>query len=72
MHRSSGPVEIGGGEFGSQTVDTIRPSLEFIDFAVSSLRRLGSFLDIDFELVSDADSASFAFSLILKLILARA
>ena len=61
LHRSSGPVEIGGGEFGSQIIDTIRPSVEFIDFAVSSLRRLGSFLDIDFELVSDVDSASFAF-----------
>ena len=61
LHRLSGPVEIGGGEFGIQIIDAIRPSVEFIDFAVSSLSRLGSFLDIDFELVSDVESASFAF-----------
>ena len=61
LHGLSGPVEVGGGEFGSQVISAIEPTDEFSSFVVDSLARLGSFLAVDFRRVSLLDDASFAY-----------
>ena len=49
IHTSPHPIEVGGGLYGSQTILPMRISASDEDFLVSTIERLDSFIDLDFE-----------------------
>ena len=62
IHTSSEPVEIGGGPFGRQTIHPLAITPADEEFLVSSIERLDSLIDLDFErtwLPSEAASRYF-------------
>ena len=52
LFNSGGPVEIGGGNFGRQTIQSIEINQDFESFLVNSLERLDHIIDLDFEISS--------------------
>ncbi|MHA3960281.1 hypothetical protein [Synechococcus sp. LTW-G] len=52
LFTAGGPVEIGGGNFGSQTIQSIQINQDFESFLSSSLERLDQIIDLDFEITS--------------------
>ena len=49
IHSSSEPVEIGGGPYGNQTIHPLHISSDDEEFLISSISRLDSLIDLDFE-----------------------
>ena len=57
IHTSPHPIEVGGGLYGSQTILPMRISASDEDFLVSTIERLDSFIDLDFERTFQASAA---------------
>ena len=49
VHETPGLVDIGGGPYGSQSINTLELSTSDVEFLVSSIERLDSLIDLDFE-----------------------
>ena len=49
IHTSSAPILVGGGPYGSQTIDPLQISSSDEEFLVHSIERLDSLIDLDFE-----------------------
>jgi len=52
LNLSGGPVSVGGGPYGSQTIQTLSISPELQSFLKSTISRLDSLIDLDFEMVN--------------------
>jgi hypothetical protein len=52
LNLSSGPVAVGGGPYGAQTIQTLSISPELQSFLKSTITRLDSLIDLDFEMVN--------------------
>ena len=57
IHTSADPIEIGGGPYGSQTILPMQISASDEEFLVSSIERLDSLIDLDFERTFRASAA---------------
>lgn len=57
LHRSSGPVEVSGAEFGPQTIQTQAMADDLADFLRTSLAALDAALDLDLRFVDRPEQA---------------
>ncbi|NDC34652.1 MAG: DUF4214 domain-containing protein [Synechococcaceae bacterium WB9_2_112] len=52
VNATGGPVSVGGGPYGSQTIQTLSIGTELQSFINSTITRLDSLIDLDFEMVN--------------------
>lgn len=63
LHVVGGDVEVGGGDFGAQTIQSLPMDLELQTYIRTSLEQLSQLITVDFELVAEATQAEVAFYL---------
>ena len=63
LHRPAGPVAVNGGDYGSQTIQTLAMEDAFYSFLTEVIQRLDAELDLDFRLVQDPALADVRFYL---------
>ena len=63
LHRSAGTVQVNGGEYGAQPIETVAPDEAFVAFLRDALARLDGELALDFRLVEDPAQADVRFYL---------
>ena len=63
LYTKGGPVEIGGGTFGEQIIQTRPIDQEFQSFLITSIQRLDQILDIDFTISTTGERGEINFYL---------
>ena len=61
LHAPGGAIEVSGGGFGPQTIQSVSISGQDQDFIHSIVNRLDSIIDLDFGFVGEASQADTAF-----------
>ena len=61
LHVTGGPREIGGGPYGSQTINSLSIPESFQDFLKTSIQRLDSIVDVDFSVSTDQSKGDIDF-----------
>ena len=61
LHSSGGAVQVSGGGFGSQTIQSVPITGQDQDYIRSIVNRLDSIIDLDFSFVGEASQADTAF-----------
>ena len=61
LHASGGAVQVSGGGFGSQTIQSVPITGQDQDYIRSIVNRLDSIIDLDFSFVGEASQADTAF-----------
>ena len=61
LHAPGGAIEVSGGGFGSQTIQSVPIAAQDQDYIRSIVNRLDSIIDLDFAFVGDASQADTAF-----------
>ena len=61
LHASGGAVQVSGGGFGSQTIQSVPITTQDQDFIRSMVNRLDAIIDLDFAFVGEASQADTAF-----------
>ena len=61
LHAPGGAIEVSGGGFGTQTIQSVPITTQDQDFIRSMVKRLDSIIDLDFSFVGEASQADTAF-----------
>lgn len=57
LYRGGGPTTVGGGEFGSQQIQSLPMDVDFQNYLQNSFARLDRLIDLDFRVISDPQLA---------------
>ena len=63
LHRPAGPVQVNGGDYGSQTIQTLAMDEEFVSFFQDAVQQLDAEIALDFRFVDFPEAADIRFYL---------